>query len=514
MNETPAEFQQIRQIGLDHLQEAVRSATALRLRVKLNAADGDGGKVFPPTYAGGVYAVEDRRIDDKVVRCVLLDSVQSQANRMEEALLDAFLPNWRELKPDDSQDVLDLPVLAVYVENHGWITSLTAPHRIHDAIIRDSELVETRNGQPERIRFRDSSIGREVVAARLHNATALYKYCPTALLFGTWDSTAGEGLDAAKIPRAVVSEIVGVDVTAGVRTASRIDPLGIRRESARIYKLRQDPRDWAAVVKDDQGKEILIGAASKEDLQVNKQGNPVPFGKGYPSDINHGNVTPDMPRFDSQEIRNQKLDMLPDILEMTPLELRYELSARDGRVLSRGEFRREEVRIREGAVKPGGVTMAYALHTWTLSLTQLRRLRFPIRPNGTATEEAGKDEDPNQAGRTVLAALALYALALQRERGYWLRSRCELFPAEPVVLEVVGGSGGQFSLGGTAEMREIFTKALAEAERSGLRWEKKVIKLEPTDKLRELVKRSDKPGPVSEEEGEPEEEPADAGTEG
>jgi CRISPR-associated protein Csb1 len=495
MNETPAEFQQIRQIGLDHLQEAVRSAAALRLRVKLNAADGDGGKVFPPTYAGGVYAVEDRRIDDKVVRCVLLDSVQSQANRMEEALLDAFLPTWRELKQDSQDDRCDLPILAVYVENHGWITSLTAPHRIHDAIIRDSELVESRNGKPER--FRESSIGREVVAARLHNATALYKYCPTALVFGTWDSTAGEGLDAAKIPRAVVSEIIGVDISPGVRTASRIDPLGIRAQAARVYRLRGSENDWTL---------------DPNEAATTERGERKKFGKGKPSDINHGNVTPDMPRFDTQEIRRHSLGMLPDILETTPLELRYELSGRDGRVLSRGEFRREEVRIQAGAVKPGGVTMAYALHTWTLSLTQLRRLRFPVTANGTASEDSN-DADRDQAGRTVLAALALYALALQQERGYWLRSRCELLPTEPIVLEVVGESGGRFSLDRAEKARKIFEQALAEAEKLGLKWEKKVIKLEPTEKLKELVKRTDALGPVSEEKGKSGEEPADAGAE-
>jgi hypothetical protein len=35
----------------------------------------------------------------------------------------------------------------------------------------------------------------------------------------------------AWIPRAIVSEIIGVDVIAGVRTCSRIDPLGIKADS-------------------------------------------------------------------------------------------------------------------------------------------------------------------------------------------------------------------------------------------------------------------------------------------
>jgi len=51
---------------------------------------GLGDKVFPPTYEGGKYAME-KRIDPATGeerQCVLLDSVQSQANRMELALLE------------------------------------------------------------------------------------------------------------------------------------------------------------------------------------------------------------------------------------------------------------------------------------------------------------------------------------------------------------------------------------------------------------------------------------------
>ncbi len=481
------------ELTLERLTEAVRSAAALRLRVKLYGAGGDGDKVFPPTYAGGVYAVEDRRIDGKVVRCALLDSIQSQANRMEEALLDAFLPNWRELDRGETETTpCDLPVLAVHVENHGWVTSLTAPHRIHDAIIRDSEIEEDANGQKHKERFRDSSIGAQVVSARLHNATAFYKHCPTALIFGTWDSTAGEGLDSAKIPRAVVSEIIGVDITPGVRTGSRIDPLGIRAQSATVYRVKDREDDWTL---------------DESEAAETEKGEKKKFGKGKPSDINHGNVTPDMPRFDQQEIRRQNLGRLPDLLEATPLELRYELNSGDGRIQSQGLFRRDEIRIRPGAVKPGGVTMAYALHTWTLSLTQLRRLHFPgatVEKKEEGEQSSGSDRD--EAARTVLAALTLYALALQQERGYWLRSRCDLVPEGAIALEVVGSSGG-ISLGTAQNARTVLDQAIKVAEGHGLTWSKSVTMLTPTEKLRELVRRSDARGPETEEE----EEPADAG---
>jgi CRISPR-associated protein Csb1 len=481
--------QQSAPISLETLKAAVWSAAAFRLRTKLNGVGGDGDKIFPPTYAGGVYAVEDRRIDGKIARCALLDSVQSQANRMEEVLQDAFLPSWRELDPEGEAQRCDLPVLAVHVKNHGWITSLTAPHRVHDAIIRDSEIKE--NG--DNVRFRDSAIGKKIVGARVHNATAFYEYCPTALIFGTWDSTAGEGLDSAKVPRAVVSEIVGVDITPGVRTASRIDPLGIRAGSATIYRRQNDENDWT----------LDETAAAKEKTRTKR------FGKGKPSDINHGNVTPDMPRFDHQEIQRQNLGRLADILETEPLEFRSEINSGDGRIQNRSVVRSDAIRIRAGAVKPGGVTMAYALHTWVLSLTQLRRLRFAVdggadahaaRRTSTGSRENGTADRRDRAARTVLAALALYALTLQQERGYWLRSRCELVRENPLRLEQVGGAGGIFSLGSAEETREILDGAIREAETVGLKWSKRVIVLTPTEELRQLVESSDALDPDAEKE--------------
>lgn len=79
-------------LTLSKLQEAVRGGAAIRSRVALQPAGGEGTKVFPPTYAGAVYATEKRRLPDykDPVDCVLLDSVQSQANRMEEALQQAI----------------------------------------------------------------------------------------------------------------------------------------------------------------------------------------------------------------------------------------------------------------------------------------------------------------------------------------------------------------------------------------------------------------------------------------
>lgn len=245
-------------------------AVAIRGTATLEPAGGPGDKIFPPTHAvddnnkkpGAKYAFETRRIDGRDVTCVLIDSVQSQANRMEEALQEL----WDEKK-------IALPVVTVdfsdIAPEVGRVTSLTAPHRIADALLRDSLLNDKL--------FRLSNIGKSFTDASAKNASALFRVCPTGLVFGLWDSTGPNGGLGAKFQRALVSEIVGINAAPGSRTASRIDPLNIQKDAAVIYEADGDER-WTTDVE----------LAKKDD-----QGNPIKFGKeGKPSEVNHGNVTP------------------------------------------------------------------------------------------------------------------------------------------------------------------------------------------------------------------------------
>lgn len=103
-------------LGLEVLQAAVAgNVAAIRAEIPLEPAGGWQDKVFPPTYSGGVYATEKRLLDGKEVETVVLDSVQSQANRVEEALLCAF---------DEGR--INLPVMEMTVPDYGRVTSLDA----------------------------------------------------------------------------------------------------------------------------------------------------------------------------------------------------------------------------------------------------------------------------------------------------------------------------------------------------------------------------------------------------
>jgi CRISPR-associated protein Csb1 len=374
--------------------------TAIRSITKLQPAGGAGDKVFPPTYEGGAYAFEKRIIGGQPVDTVLLDSVQSQANRFEDVLLEAFRAGR-----------LAMPVFEMSVPGHDSITSLTVPHRVHDAILRDS----TWNGTP----FRESEHGKRLVSARAWNATPFFEYAPTALLFGTWDSQSGGGVNTAKIARSLVSEIIAMDVVRGVRTSSRIDPLGIKAV-----------RD--VIAKTDDG-EIWRFVEPNPDAKKGKKSE----GKTVrPSEINHGNVTPT---------------------------------------------------ITDPETGPGGVTFREAMQTTVLSVAQIRKLRFPADGDGAS---AGRDV----AGRAVIAALGLYAVTLQQEDGYQLRSRCQLVPVEASRFEAIGRTGKErehFALDSTTAAMTL-ERTLETAGEHGLKWHSGRIELQPRLDLLKLVAHSDR----------------------
>ena len=304
------------ELDLDTLQQAVSgSGAAFRCVTRYQPAGGPGDKVFPPTYEGGQYATEPRINPDtgEIKECVLLDSVASQANRMELELLRARRAG-----------LVDLPLLEARFERDDLprkftVTSLEAPHRIADALFRDSRL----DGKM----FRQSDTGKLLDHARIDNAAGVFGICPTALLFGFWDSTGPRGGSGVKFQRAITSEIVGYDAVPGKKTASRIDPAGIEINAGTLYAravLDDEHPDWTL----DTNDAAKDGRNRPKLYNKGQGGTP-----GRPSKVNHGNVTP--------------------------------------------------------GIGDGGFTISGAAQTTTLSLAVIRRLRFPL--HGAADSDADVD---------------------------------------------------------------------------------------------------------------------------
>lgn len=393
-----------------NLQETISSAAAIRLRQRLQPEGAAGDKTFPPTYSGGTYCWEQRRIDGKSVPCVLLDSVASQANRLEEALTDAI-----------EKFGIELPRLTVTFDGDladiGEISTLAAPHRVFDAILRDSML----DGTP----FFKSPLYKALTACHVRNATELFASSPNGLLFGCWDSTGAAGGLGNKFARAITSEIIGVNADWGsTQGGIRQDPLGISAD--------------AEIAIDASGEWSLIGksATGKKDRAKGTR----------PSEINHGNV---LVKVDSGTYERVLGDQI--VSQKLPLK--------------------------------GGVTVDYALQITVLSLTGLRRLKFPLA--------SGANEATDRAAQAVLAALGLVAITVNRERGYWLRSRCALVAEGAQDLEIVHADGHATPLTlDSKQAVELYKRAIADAREAGLPWHAEPIMLTPQPKLAELVRKS------------------------
>ena len=390
-------------INLETLRNAVAGrAAAFRCVTDYQPAGGPGDKVFPPTYEGGRYATEDRvnPVTGEIHQCVLLDSVQSQANRMELTLLEAH-----------REDKVQLPLMVARFDQDELlkkfvVTSFEAPHRIADALFRDSLLDGTI--------FRKSETGSILDLADNRNATGLFGTCPTALLFGLWDSTGPRGGLGAKFQRAIVSEIVGYDAAQGKKTASRIDPAEIRLGAGPLHERSSETDDAPSWTLDERSGSRRLGGGR----------NPT----GRPSEANHGNVVP--------------------------------------------------------TIEDGGFTISKARQTTVLSLSALRRLRFPL--NGAVDS----DREVNLAARTTLAALGLAAGSLVRTDGD-LRSRCHLFAEQEPVWELLdrpGQSPEVFELD-PDDAVDLLAEAISVAQSKGLPWEGE-ISLTPSGELVELVRRS------------------------
>lgn len=387
-------------MDITKLGRMVADDAALRRRQRLQPVGGQGDKIFPPTYPGEVrnapprHVYELRRIGGDKLWCVLVDSVQSQANRLEECLSEMM------------SEGISIPHIMVDLSSAGLtgmtkITSLEAPHRVYDAIFRDS----TYEGES----FMASEVGKRLAAASLAEASALLEVSPTALLFGAWRSTGEGGGLRAKFARCLTSEIVAVDVPVnyktddveprnlGRRTGSRIDPLGILR---RVEVYKAEDGNWGTTA----------AAAGKKAKRVR------------PSEINHGNIAP--------------------------------------------------------TVQALGITCDYLEHMVVLSFAGLRRLRFG-------------DEARTAAGRNLLAALGLLALLEQDARGYALRSRCDLVCEGRAPLELVhpDGSTEEISLDRRAA-RALYAEAFQDARRAGFNFSPEPLRLEPQEKLVEIIRRS------------------------
>ena len=304
----------------------------------------------------------------------------------------------------------------------GRLTALEASHRAADAVFRECEI----DGK----RFRDSPVGKAIFRSNDRDAEGVYRYCPTVLVFGEWDSMGGDAARGHKFERRVVSEIIATGAVPGRASSGKLDPLKI--ESATVYKNKAYEKDPSASPWTTDEKEA-----------VRNKKRPVPYGegkgKGKMSGLGLGNVTPSVaPGAD------------------------VDFTGTGGVTFS----------------GTGGVTFSIAEQSTVIALNSIRRLRFPRHRK--ATEDA----------RTAVAALALAATVFRDAQGYALRSRCLLVADGRPSVELVGAYGDARAFApvtpdSAARMLKSAADAAAEA---GLAWESEPIMLTPNVALRKAVR--------------------------
>jgi CRISPR-associated protein Csb1 len=176
--------------GLNVWVDDPQGPVALHLKQKLQPVEGEGGVIFPPTYADVGYAI-DKMSDGTQV--VTIDSVGSQANRME--------PIFKR----EPYSAL-VPQIDIQYGNEKIVSIFEAGHRLGDALIRSTELQ-----QPAQDAFRLFLDGND--------ASAIAKLAPTSLVFGVWDSRDTQ----AKLPRIVQSTIRAWDIDV-LRRSAQFNP--------------------------------------------------------------------------------------------------------------------------------------------------------------------------------------------------------------------------------------------------------------------------------------------------
>jgi CRISPR-associated protein Csb1 len=208
---------------LEQLLNCVDTSSVIRYRAELATLSSDG-LVYPPTYAPGkrgdppYIAFRKAYVGGGVRDVVVLDSPQSQANRIELALLAASRAR-RIAYPD-------IEIAFPAGSGEPIYSVLQLSHRIYDAVMRACLW----DGKP----FFDSEIGRSLIGARASNAEPLFTHAPITLVLGAWDSNGGGGPQAAKLQRLLNSEIVGLDAQPASVSATKFDPMDVRSMVAEL----------------------------------------------------------------------------------------------------------------------------------------------------------------------------------------------------------------------------------------------------------------------------------------
>ncbi len=231
-------------LDFDRLLHAVSPGgpSCLSSTTELEPAGGAHASIAPARYTGkdsrgndvASYAYEQRFLDGTLRHSVLVDSKQSQLNRVELTLQHAV---------DTGDSPWDrLPHVRVTYGGESF-TDLTLPHRVYDGHLRAGSV----DGLP----LTEHPLYRAVRDATPLNARPLLEVSPVTLVVGGWD--ASRKSRQGRWRSALVGEIVGFVAGSAdgehprpaSRGGARVDPVGmqVRLEGKALQSLADGQRD-------------------------------------------------------------------------------------------------------------------------------------------------------------------------------------------------------------------------------------------------------------------------------
>jgi CRISPR-associated protein Csb1 len=243
-NNTSKEEKNMPTLDLEMLMEACSPGgpSCLSVRTELVPAGGPEASVAPAKYVrskANTYVFETRFVDGEECNTVLIDSKQSQLNRVEAALVQAIAEGHAILK--------DLPRIEVVYDRNGVkerYSDLELPHRAFDGHIRAG----TVEHKGQTIPVVQHEPYRSIRNATYANARALLEASPATLIFGGWD--ASRRSHQGRWRSVLVGEVIGVCAnTANTepprRGGARIDPVGMKLDlsAEELEELADTQRD-------------------------------------------------------------------------------------------------------------------------------------------------------------------------------------------------------------------------------------------------------------------------------
>lgn len=180
--------------------DPVNGPVALHLKQTLLPVEGEGGVIFPPTYADVGYNVD--RLDDGT-KVATIDSVGAQANRIEPVFKTGPFAGL-------------VPQIDINYGNERTVSILDAGHRLGDALIRC-----VARDEADGFDLRQEAHEAFAALRERNDAGRIGRLAPTSLVFGAWDSRDTQ----AKLPRIVQSVIRAWDIEELHRSAQYNPPI-------------------------------------------------------------------------------------------------------------------------------------------------------------------------------------------------------------------------------------------------------------------------------------------------